>query len=198
MHRASMVDDNAEAFRRGWQIFLGKAGVNRQMLEIIVGGGQQETFALFNNQLNRHVQQEATVPKPLMLVDSEEPVAAGRAVWQHLGMRRQHSFQRPSDADDHSAFMMVQAMETWFIADQPALQRFFGSSFDASAFNNLPALESILKGDTLNQLRQATRRCSRHYRKGKRASDLLAEINPERVAAACPHANQLIVHLRTL
>ena len=77
MNRAAMVDDNAEAFRRGWQIFFNKAGVDGQMLEIAVGGGQQEAFALFDNQLNRYAGHEETQPKPVLLVDSEEPVADG-------------------------------------------------------------------------------------------------------------------------
>ena len=197
-NRGAMVDNNAEAFRRGWQMFFNKAGVNGQMLEIAVGGGQQEAFGLFNAQLNRYSGQQATEPKPLLLVDSEEPVAAGHTVWEHLQARHQHRFQRPANADDQSAFMMVQATETWFVADPPALQRFFGSSLDTNVFLNLPPLETIPKADALDKLRQATLRCSHHYSKRRRSYGILAEIDPEQVAAACPHANQLITYLRTL
>ena len=143
MNRDAMLNDNAEAFRRGWQTFFDKAGVDGQTLEIGVGGGQNETFALFGGQLARYDGQEETEPKPLMLVDSEEPVESGRTAWEHLQSRPRQRFQQPTDADDHSAFLMVQAMETWFIADRPALQRFFGPSFDARAFQDLPALETI-------------------------------------------------------
>ena len=94
--------------------------------------------------------------------------------------------------------MMVQDMETWFIADPPALQRFFGSSLDASSFQNLPSVETVTKQDALKMLQNATHRCSRHYRKGKRASDLLRDINPQTVAAACSHADKLLTYLRTL
>ncbi len=153
-----MVDNNAEAFRRGWQIFFSKAGVDGQTLEIAVGGGQEETFMRFSKQLARYREQEGTEPKPLLLVDSEEPVLAGHAVWQHLQTRCHNKFQPPTDADDESAYMMVQAMETWFIADQSTLQDFFGSSFDQSTFQNLPPLESIPKGDALNMMLQATHR----------------------------------------
>ncbi len=198
MDRAAMVDDNAESFRRGWQIFFNKAGVNGQILDIAVGGGQQEAFALFNSQLNRYAEHEETEPKPLLLVDSEEPVAAGHTVWDHLQARHQHRFQRPTNADDESAFMMVQAMETWFVADPPALQRFFDSSLDTSVFQKLPPLETILNADALSTLRQATLRCRRHYSKGRRSYGILAEIDPQQVAAACPHADQLLQYLRTL
>lgn len=198
MNRWAMVDDNAEAFRRGWQSFFNKAGADEQVLEIVVGGGQQETFALFSSQLNRYVEQRTAEPKPLLLVDSEEPVADGYAVWDHLQTRNQHRFQQPMGADDHSGFMMVQSMETWFIADPPALQRFFGSSLDTSVFEKLPVLETILKEDALKTLQQATLRCSRHYSKSRRAYGLLAEIDPQRVANACPHAKDLLDYLRSL
>ncbi len=109
-----MVDENAEAFRRAWQIFFSKAGVDGQMLEIAVGRGQHEAFALFNSQLDRYMKDNETEPRPLLLVDSEEPVAAGHTVWEHLRARVQHRFQQPAETDDDSAHMMVQAMETWF------------------------------------------------------------------------------------
>ena len=198
MNRAAMVDDNAEAFRRGWQTFFRKAGVDGQTLEIGVGGGQNETFALFSGQLAHYDGPDETEPKPLMLIDSEEPVASGHTPWEHLQSRRRQRFQRPADADDHSAFLMAQAMETWFIADRPALQRFFGPSFNEREFQDLPALETIPKDDALQKLRQSTGRCRPRYRKGRVSYDLLAEINPARVAAACPHAQELLDYLRGL
>ena len=147
-----MVDANAEAFRRAWQMFFSKAGVDGQMLEIAVGGGQHEAFALFSSQLDRYVKDEETEPRPLLLVDSEEPVAAGHTVWEHLRTRVQHRFQQPAEADDDSAYMMVQAMETWFIADPPALQRFFDSSLDTSVFQNSSPVETILKEDAVGHV----------------------------------------------
>jgi len=193
-----MVDNNAEAFRRGWQRFFNKAGVDRQILEIGVGGGQEEAFKRFSEQLALYGVQEDAEPKPLLLVDSEEPVPAGSTVWQHLQTRSHNTFQQPTGADDQSAYMMVQSMETWFIADQPALQRFFKDPFDASIFQSLPSLEDILKEDALNKLRQATSRCKPRYRKGKVSYDLLAKINPDTVAVACPHAKDLLNYLRSL
>ncbi len=198
MSRTAMVDANAEAFRRAWQIFFSKAGVDGQMLEIAVGGGQQEAFSLFNDQLSRYLAHEEAESKPLLLVDSEESVAAGHTVWDHLQTRLYHRFQRPTAADDNSAFMMVQAMETWFIADPPALQRFFDSSLDTNVFQNSSPLETILKEDALDMLRQATLRCRRHYSKGRRSYGILAEIDPEQVAAACPHARELLDYLNGL
>ena len=198
MNRAAMVDNNAEAFRRGWQRFFNKAGVDGQILEIAVGGGQEEAFKLFSKQLDFYSLQQSTEPKPLLLVDSEEPVSTDHTVWQHLQTRCHNKFQRPADADDQSAYMMVQAMETWFIADQPALQSFFGVQFDASPFEDLPALETILKEDALEKLRQASMQCKPRYKKSKVSYDLLAQINPDTVAAACPHADQLLNYLRGL
>lgn len=198
-NRAAMVDSNAEAFRMGWRIFFDKAGVNGKILDIGVGGGQGEAFNLFSKQLASYAERAEAEPKPLLLVDSEEPVLAGHTVWQHLQTRVHNKFQQPTDADDESAYMMVQAMETWFMADQSALQDFFGSAFDLLIFQNLPPLECIPKDDALKILQQATQPCNRHYTKRKRrSSDLLARIDPDTVATACPHAKDLLDYLRSL
>ena len=188
-----MVDSNAEAFRRGWQRFFNEAGVDGQILEIAVGGGQEEAFKLFSKQLDFYGLQQNAEPKPLLLVDSEEPVAPGSTVWQHLQTRTHNKFQRPTDADDESAYLMVQAMETWFIADQPTLQRFFGALLDISKFGGLPTLETIPKEGALDILQQATLRCRPRYSKRKGISyRLLAQVDPQTVAAACPHAHRLL------
>ena len=53
---------------------------------------------------------------PLLLVDSEGPVAAGQTSWQHLKAR--DNWDKPRPVSDDQAFLMVEVMETWFIADR--------------------------------------------------------------------------------
>ena len=181
-------------FTEGWRKFFVAAGLLGQMPRVVRGEGREQTFDKFKTALQRRRPNEL----PILLVDSEEPVAPDHTVWQHLQSRHQHRFARPTDADDDSAFMMVQAMETWFIADQPALEGFFGTPFNRMTLQNLPALESIPKDDSLTMLRQATRRCRPRYRKSSVSYRLLAEIDPDLVAAACPHAKALLEYLRGL
>lgn len=194
--RATMVDTNAEAFRAGWRRFFGRAGVGQEKLDIVVGGGRREAFRLFSKRLAHSNNDEPE--KPLLLVDSEGPIALGSTVWQHLQQRDEDRWEQPDWADADSAYLMVQAMKTWFLADPTALQVFFGPEIAASSLQGLTPLEDIPKETALDTLRQATNRCRPRYKKGKVSYDLLANIDPGRVAAACPHAKALLDYLRGL
>ena len=89
-------------------------------------------------------------------------------------------------------------METWFLADREALRNFFGPSLNESRFRQWPDLEEVHRDTVYDALERATSNCQKQYRKGRVSFQLLGEINPEQVAAACPHADQLLQYLRTL
>lgn len=107
-------------FRKGWRAFFSAAGVDSRT-KIVRGGGQQRTFKRFASAVS-DLQPDTL---PLLLVDSEDPVAAGQSVWQHLSGR--DGWKMPTGARHDQAFLMVQVMETWFLADRDALRRFFGA-----------------------------------------------------------------------
>ena len=93
---------------------------------------------------------------------------------------------------------MVQLMETWFLADRPALKKHFGDQFKENALRQWPQLEDVPKETVLDALRKATTNCSNPYDKGKISFELLEKINPPLVEAACPHAKALLDRLKTL
>lgn len=179
--------DLGARFREGWNAFFKSAGLASKT-KIVRGGGRGETFdrfvtAIENNRPN---------VVPILLVDSEDPVAAGHTVWQHLSGR--DGWPRPSNAGDQ-AFLMVQAMETWFLADRDALRKYFGARFKPNALKKWPGLEAVPKQTALDALERAT---TKHYAKGKVSFGLLAHIDPALVATACPHAEALLNRLRQL
>ena len=177
-------------FRQGWNDFFTSAGVGART-KIVRGGGRQRTFDRFVTALRKRVPSVV----PLLLVDSEEAVAA-RPVWQHLQSRDR--WNKPAGVRDDQAFLMVQAMETWFLADSNALRAHFGAQFRADALKRWPRLENVPKTTVIGTLRKATAGCAKPYAKGRVSFDLLARIDPARVEAACPHAKALLSRLRTL
>ena len=158
------------------------------MPKIVPGGGRQQTFERFA------IAVAGGDPGvvPLLLVDSEAPVAAGQSVWQHL------DWDRPLGTGNDQAFMMVQIMETWFLADRDSLKRYFGTEFRENALKQWPQLEDVSKEMVLSALERATANCATCYAKGKVSFELLALVNPALVEAACPHAKALLDRLRTL
>ncbi len=179
-------------FREGWNEFFKSAGVGNKT-KIVRSGGRDQTFERFVTATE--VGHPDTVP--LLLVDSEAPVAAENSVWQHLSLNDKN-WIRPSGAGDDQAFLMVQIMETWFLADRVALQKYFKEGFKQNALKKWSKLENVPKSTVDDVLRRATASCSKRYSKGKVSFELLAQIDPALVEAACPHANALLDRLRNL
>jgi hypothetical protein len=102
---------------------------------------------------------------------------------------------------NYQVFLMVQAMEAWFLADRKVLAIYYGADFRS---NNLPGderhIEAIRKGDLERSLVDATRvtKTKGRYHKTRHAFDLLAEIDPGKVEAGSPHAKSFHCFLRSL
>ena len=179
----------AARFRQGWNRFFEKAGVGARV-KIVRGGGRDQTFGRFVTA----VSEPSTGGLPILLVDSESAVQDGHSVWQHL--KERDGWDRPGGADGDQAFLMVQVMETWFLADREALHRYFGGGFRNKKLKQWPRLEAVPKATVLTSLDEATAQCSKRYRKGD--FEPLTKIDPGRVTQACPHAKDLIDRLKSL
>ena len=160
--------------------------------KIVRGGSRNETFKRFTSA----VRGSPADTLPLLLVDSEGPVQAGHSPWQHL--RARDGWNKPDETGEDQAFLMVQFMETWFLADTDGLRRYFGGGFSEQAIKQWPELEAVPKDTVLKALEQATAACGKDYEKGKTSFELLAHIDPARVKVACPHANALLERLTAL
>lgn len=178
-------------FRQGWNRFFERAQVGTRV-KIVRGGGRKETFSRFATA----VSEPSSDTLPILVVDSEGPVRPDHSVWQHL--TAQDSWSRPDSATLSQAFLMVQFMETWFLADREALQGYFGACFRKQKLKEWPQLEAVPKATVLTALDRATARCSNRYEKGKVSFELLAKIDPGRITDACPHAKDLIDRLKML
>ena len=176
-------------FREGWSGFLESAGLGGRV-KIVRGGGREQTFKRFVTAITSGPPGAAA----LLLVDSEAPVAPGATVWEHL--RDHDHWKRPDGAGDDRAFLMVQVMEAWLLADCGALQRYFGAEFNEHAVKQWPALENVPKATILDALERATATCRKRYAKGRVSFELLARIDPALVEEACPHARSFLDRLR--
>ena len=176
-------------FREGWSGFLESAGLGRKV-KIVRGGSRERTFGRFVTAVTSGRPGAAA----LLLVDSEAPVAPGATVWEHL--QAYDHWTRPDGAGDDRAFLMVQVMEAWLLADRGALQRYFGAKFNDRAVKEWPALENVPKATVLDALERATATCRKRYAKGRVSFELLARIDPALVEKACPHARSFLDRLR--
>ncbi|MEO6037071.1 MAG: DUF4276 family protein [Saprospiraceae bacterium] len=178
-------------FQRAWTKFFQSAGLSGQMPRPVRGKGRKQAYDLFVTALEKR---EKNV-LPLLLVDSEDAITKGHTVWKHLQTR--DGLEKPEKAGDKHAYLMVQLMETWLIADPEALHDYFGSRFKSNSIPVWTNLETVSKPDILNALDKATARCEKCYAKGKISFEVLGKISPEKVAEKCPHAKRFLDFLAT-
>ena len=87
---------------------------------------------------------------------------------------------------------MVQAMETWIVADPDALAAYYGQRFLAKALPDTANLENVPRATITNALERATRHTQKGmYHKIRHASEILQRIDPQRVRQRCPACARL-------
>ncbi|MET0400136.1 MAG: DUF4276 family protein [Longimicrobiaceae bacterium] len=187
-------DTNTKArFRQSMGRFLDelrqKARERRIGWQVIACGSRSDAFRDFRN---AHISHPNAMN--FLLVDSEGPV--------HMGVR-DHLYNRAGDGwdlgdyEDDQLHMMIQMMESWFLADREALQQYYGAGFKIGALPNNPHVEQIPKQDVQRSLRQATRETTkREYHKTRHGPDLLERISPSKVRDAAPACERLFITLK--
>ena len=172
------------ACRKGFQTFIERAGLKGRMPRIVACGGRGDAFDDFKTS---HAQGDA---QAMLLVDAEGPVTAATA-WLHLQAR--DGWSRPPGAADDQCHLMVQIMESWFLADTEALEAYFGQGFRRGALPGNNNIETVPKQDVLSGLDRSTTATGRaNYHKARDSFKILATIDPDKVTSESPHAARLI------
>ena len=178
--------------RQAFRAFLLNAGLEGRLPRIFASGGRQQAYDDFRHALDASRDDDRAV----LLVDSEGPVAKDAGSWRHLKDR--DGWDKPDGADDDHVHLMVQCMEAWFLADCAALAGYFGNGFTESSLPRRAEVEEVSKQDLERGMNAATRnsRPKGTYRKGRDSFAILAELDPDKVARASPHAKRFLETLR--
>lgn len=169
--------------RKAFQSFITKAGVKLRV-NVVACGDRGNAFNRFKIE---HREGKSTA---MLLVDAEGPVTA-RSTWRHL--KGSDTWDPPANATDEQCHLMVQAMESWFLADVEAVESFYGKGFRRQALPQNPKIEEVSKQDVLNGLERATSGTGKgSYSKGRPSFEILAMLDPEKVKSASPHASRFI------
>lgn len=191
---ARQSDFDRSVCREAFSAFFAAAGLERRPRTVPCGGRKQAYDSFVTAIRNRKPGE-----LPLLLVDSEAPVASGMTVWEHLKARPGDTWDKPDGAEDDQAFLMVQVMESWFIADRAALKEFFKPKFKEGKIPAWPDLEAVPKLSVYEALESATAECGqKKYSKGNLSFQLLSKISPAKVEAASSHAKAFFDRLRNL
>ena len=184
--------DRAErraACRKGFSRFIEKVGLQGRMPSIVACGSRDNAYDRFKT---AHRQGGGTA---ILLVDAEEPVQQAHGPWRHLETRDR--WQRPDAATEDQCHLMVQVMESWFLADKDALESHYGPDFQRQTLPANPNIEQVPKQDVLDSLKRATRNTVKgNYSKGKHSFEILERLDPVKVRRASPFARRFTEALR--
>ena len=188
--------------RRGFRDFLEKAGLAGHMPRIVACGGRHDAYESYRTAVNNG---EAAV----LLVDSEASVASmfqsgppdRWLPWTYLKQRQGDGWEKPEGATDLECHLMVQCMESWFLADRGTLAAFYGRCFKMNALPAVQnAVESVVKQSVYLALADATKGCvsKGQYGKGEHSFKILSLIDPQQVRVASPWADRFIEQIRAI
>ena len=181
--------------RAAFRAFITKAGVENRP-RIVACGSRNQAYQDYCTAINQG-------EPALLLVDSEAPVADQHQSgapqnwqpWQHLKAR--DNWDKPNAAPDSDCHLMVQCMESWLVADQPALTAYFGNDFKAHKLPPNSNVEVLDKDTLYKALKQASRASQKdQYDKGKHSFELLKTLNPNTVCASSAWAQRFIDSLQ--
>jgi hypothetical protein len=177
--------------RRAFSTLLEKAGLAGHMPRIVACGGRRDAFNQFRHALQKGEQ-------VILLVDAEAPVQ-GTSPWAHVKQRGGDDWEPPTGATDDHLHLMVQVMESWFLADRAALRIFYGAGFLESALPS-PAtpIESVGKDEVFATLKAATRptKTKGEYGKGSHSFKVLATLNAQLICQCSPAAARFFEAMR--
>jgi len=178
--------------RKGFREFFKKIVPKGNQPKITACGGRTRAFRSFCI---------ATLQNPqninILLVDSEGPV--NKNPWEHLKDR--DNWEKPAGVKDDSVHLMVQCMESWFLADKDVLGKYYGQGFLLNTLPKRMNIEEIPKSDIQQGFENATRNTQKGlYHKTQHAFEILALIDPSKLDdnKVSIHAKRLIDCLRSL
>lgn len=171
--------------RRGFRKFLENANVQR-LPRIVAGGGRQQAFEKFKE---AHSQGHPVI----LLVDREAPVAAAHRdnPWHHLKSRDR--WKTPASAKAEQCHLMVQLLESWFLADPQKLADYFGQGTNLQKLLGVQDVEQVTKHDVYSRIHLATKATSKgSYDKGRDTCEILSRLDPQKVARSSRFAQRFL------
>jgi hypothetical protein len=179
--------------RRGFHEFFAKFIPRGKQPKVIACGSRTEALDDFRKALGQYPDEHI-----VLLVDAEAPVNPDQTIWEHL--KHRDGWDPPKGATDDNTHLMVQCMESWFLADGETLASYFGQGFQDSALPRNPNIEDIAKSTVFRALEAATRQTKTKgkYSKSEHSFRILALIDSNKVRRASPHTERLAVTLLQL
>jgi hypothetical protein len=184
-----------DPIRNGLRTFLQPiydiASQKRIRVEVIPCRGRNDAYKDFKNALRAHPNSFN-----VLLIDTEAPVDETSSLlnpWEQLRLKDEWG---SLGCNPDQCYLMVQAMEAWFLADRDRLQEFYGQGFNANALPANRQVEQIPKDELEPALKRASKNTTKgEYKKVKHRGKLLEVIRQSEVRKLSKHCDRLFTTL---
>lgn len=183
------------AIREGFHKFL-ESSINGARCKginfvLIACGSRNRAFNAFRTAIKDH-----STAFNILLVDSEGPIEQMDII-RYLSDRDSWTF--PVDVDLSQVHLMVEVMESWFMADLDALSSYYGQGFSKRSMPRRYNVEEIPKAQIYDCLTRATRQTQKgNYLKLRHGAEILKRIDPAVVVQRSHHCQRLFDTLNGL
>ncbi len=179
---------SSQKLRIGFASFLSElvaeAREKKIRFNINICGSTDQTFRIFQS-ANKKTNNSFLC----FLVDSDKPLEDDDTPKSFLQREKTLNFENVKDEQCH---LMVQIMESWFLADVETLKTFYGQKFKPNTIRKQTNIEKIAKLDVEKSLDKATNETSKgKYHKIKHGAELLGKIETAKVREKSEHCNRL-------
>jgi len=178
--------------RKGFQALFKNAGFSGRLPKIVACGSRNEAFEDFKTAFSAKSNDDAI----LLLVDSEDVVKKSEK-WKHVEDR--DGWKKHDNMSENNIFLMVVAMESWFLADTDALEKFFGDGFDKKKLPQNQNFEVIDKNTLYDGLKKSTKNSSKgEYCKGEHSFKILSLLDANKVKKHGSYSKEFFEHLNKI
>ena len=189
--------------RKGFRIFLEKAGFEGKMPRIVACGGRRQAYEQFCQKVKEAERYKDCFP--LLLIDSECAVDTKYErgameewnPWEFLKKSEGENWVCPEGASDSQCHFMVQCMESWILCDVQNLMSFYGQGFSPDSLPQNENIEMVDKQTIYSSITNATRnsRTKGSYNKGNHSFKLLETTDPRKVKEKSKWAARFIAEM---
>jgi hypothetical protein len=177
-------NNSDSAARRGFSDFFKRAGIEK-LPRVVICGPRGDAIRSYRNRKGLGV----------LLVDSEAPVTASTKI-QHLLDREDLDHEHKHQLAEEDVFFMIEAMESWLIADIESIAKTHPKVDPKPAQNVRQSAQNQVENISKSASDEALKKSlPENMGKGRRM-ELMGLLDPEIVMRLAPEANALIVHLR--
>ena len=190
-----------EGFVKFFQELVDIAKKQNIQFSVVMCGSREDAYENFKLSLESHPESFN-----ILLIDSESPISPHQNSWEHLRSRKEYQCWIRGDKldfDDNQCHFMVQAMESWFIADIDTLKAFYGEGFNEEkitrGMRNHKNVEQVSPKTLLVWLESATRHSENgKYNKKTRspphhALEILKRLDVATIRQASPYCDRIFI-----